>query len=280
MRERTALLSVNRSSLFIKKKERGKDSETSLLIQALYQEHPSLGYRKIAVILRAKHALNVNHKRVLKLMKQLGIQGIRPKRNLSKNNQKKHIYPYLLKDLPAEHVNDAWCIDITYIRIGKGYAYLAALIDMKSRYIIGWHLSNSLDRAGSIKPLENALKKGSPVIINSDQGVQYTSAAWLKKLEENKILISMDGKGRFADNILIERFWRSIKYEDIYLNHYDSMVAAQAGIENYFNYYNNERPHQALGYKTPQNIYYNNKNLFSGANSTITKRPQTKQPLI
>jgi len=271
MRERTALLSVNRSSLFIKKKERGKDSETSLLIQALYQERPSLGYRKIAVILREKHALNVNHKKVLKLMKQLGIQGIRPKRNLSKNSQKKDVYPYLLKDLPAQHVNDAWCIDITYIRIGKGYAYLAALIDMKSRYIIGWHLSNSLDRAGSIKALENALKKGSPVIINSDQGVQYTSAAWLKKLEENKILISMDGKGRFADNILIERFWRSIKYEDIYLNHYGSMVAAQAGIENYFNYYNNERPHQALGYKTPQNIYYNNKNLFSGTNSTITK---------
>jgi putative transposase len=280
MRERTALLSVNRSSLFIKKKERDGGSATSSLIQALYQERPSLGYRKIAVILREKHALNVNHKKVLKLMKQLGIQGIRPKRNLSKNSQKKHVYPYLLKDLPAQHVNDAWCIDITYIRIGKGYAYLAALIDMKSRYIIGWHLSNSLDTAGSIKALENALKKGSPVIINSDQGVQYTSAAWLKKLEENKILISMDGKGRFADNILIERFWRSIKYEDIYLNHYGSMVAAQAGIENYFNYYNNERPHQALGYKTPQNIYYNNKNLFSGANSTITKRPQTKQPLI
>jgi len=280
MRERTALLSVNRSSLFIKKKERDGGSATSSLIQALYQERPSLGYRKIAVILREKHALNVNHKKVLKLMKQLGIQGIRPKRNLSKNSQKKHVYPYLLKDLPAQHVNDAWCIDITYIRIGKGYAYLAALIDMKSRYIIGWHLSNSLDTAGSIKALENALKKGSPVIINSDQGVQYTSAAWLKKLKENKILISMDGKGRFADNILIERFWRSIKYEDIYLNHYGSMVAAQAGIENYFNYYNNERPHQALGYKTPQNIYYNNKNLFSGANSTITKRPQTKQPLI
>jgi putative transposase len=280
MRERTGLLSVNRSSLFIKKKERDGGSATSSLIQALYQERPSLGYRKIAVILREKHALNVNHKKVLKLMKQLGIQGIRPKRNLSKNSQKKHVYPYLLKDLPAQHVNDAWCIDITYIRIGKGYAYLAALIDMKSRYIIGWHLSNSLDTAGSIKALENALKKGSPVIINSDQGVQYTSAAWLKKLEENKILISMDGKGRFADNILIERFWRSIKYEDIYLNHYGSMVAAQAGIENYFNYYNNERPHQALGYKTPQNIYYNNKNLFSGANSTITKRPQTKQPLI
>jgi len=280
MRERTGLLSVNRSSLFIKKKERDGGSATSSLIQALYQERPSLGYRKIAVILREKHVLNVNHKKVLKLMKQLGIQGIRPKRNLSKNSQKKHVYPYLLKDLPAQHVNDAWCIDITYIRIGKGYAYLAALIDMKSRYIIGWHLSNSLDTAGSIKALENALKKGSPVIINSDQGVQYTSAAWLKKLEENKILISMDGKGRFADNILIERFWRSIKYEDIYLNHYGSMVAAQAGIENYFNYYNNERPHQALGYKTPQNIYYNNKNLFSGANSTITKRPQTKQPLI
>ena len=224
-------------------------------------------------MLNTQHGLLVNEKRVLRLMRLVGIKSIYPKPNLSRNNTEHKCFPYLLRNITIMEVNHVWMVDITYLKIGTRFVYLVALIDVYSRYIVGWSLSYELDTENCLDALKLALKLGKPAIINSDQGCQFTSNEWIAALTEIYIRISMDGKGRCKDNIYIERFWRTIKYEAYYLNEYSTFTELYLGIKEYIEFYNNERPHQSLGYKTPKMIYdgakHNRENLFTinfGAN--------------
>ena len=198
----------------------------------------------------------VNRKRVQRLMRTMGLEVIYPQKNLSKANHDHKKYPYLLKDLPVIRSNQVWSTDITYIRLNGGFAYCTAVIDWYSRYVIAWRVSNTLDTSFCLDVLKESLKRGKPEIFNTDQGVQYTSAAFTSLLEKNGIKISMDGRGRALDNIFIERLWRSLKYEDIYLKDYRTVKEARSGIRDYFLFYNNERPHQSLDYQRPIQVHF------------------------
>lgn len=187
-------------------------------------------------------------------MQEMGIEGIHPGPNLSKRALQNRIYPYLLRNITAQYPHHIWGADITYIRLSGGWMYLVAVIDWHSRYVVSWELDQSLEQPFVMRAVENALSKGLPVIWNSDQGSHFTSEIYTKRLEMEGIQISMDGRRRAIDNIFTERLWRSLKYEDVYLKEYRSPREARTGIENYFRFYNEERPHQSLGYKTPLEI--------------------------
>jgi len=184
-------------------------------------------------------------------MRLMGLEAIYPKPNLSRRRQEHKIYPYLLREFEATAPQQVWSSDITYIPMATGFAYLTAVIDWYSRYVLSWRLSNTLDSGFCVEALEEALQTGKPDIFNTDQGVQYTSEDFTKVLHAAKIKISMDGRGRALDNIFIERLWRSVKYEHIYLLDYETMPALQRGLHEYFSYYNTERPHQSLSYNYP-----------------------------
>jgi putative transposase len=198
----------------------------------------------------------VNRKRVSRLMRVMGIEAIYPKRNLSKPDAGHQKFPYLLKGLDINRPNLVWATDITYIRLRAGFMYLVAVMDWYSRYVLAWRLSNSLDTLFCIEALEEALVKRQPEIFNSDQGCQFTSEDFVGVLQGRGIHISMDGRGRAMDNIMIERLWRSVKYEEVYLNDYQTVRDALNGLARYFQLYNNERFHQSLGYRTPASIYF------------------------
>jgi putative transposase len=225
------------------------------LIRDIWLQHTFYGYRKITAVLRIEYALPVNSKRVLRLMRAAGIQATYPKPKLSIGGAESKIYPYLLRNVIVVRINQVWMVDITYLKLGTRFVYLVALIDVYSRYIIGWNLSFELDTESCLQALYLALKLGIPEIINSDQGCQFTSGDWLAALLENAIKISMDGVGRCIDNIYIERFWRSIKYEAIYLNSYTNFTELYCGVRDYINFYNERRPHQNLGYLRPADVY-------------------------
>jgi putative transposase len=205
----------------------------------------------------------VNAKRVLRLMQEVGIQAVYPKPRLSQNNAEHKIYPYLLRDLKIVKINQVWQVDITYLKLGTRFVYLVALIDIYSRYLVGWNLSFALDTENCLDAIQKALKIGVPEIVNSDQGCQFTSDAWIAEISAQAIKISMDGKGRCKDNIYIERFWRSIKYEAFYLNDYADFRELYCGVKEYIDFYNNSRPHQNLGYLRPADIYQRGMEPFS-----------------
>jgi putative transposase len=226
------------------------------LIDEEYTRHPFLGTRKIRNYLRRlKLGYKISRKRVQRLMRLMGIEAIYPKPNLSRPRAGSQKYPYLLRGLAINRPDMVWCTDITYIRTAKGFVYLVAVMDWYSRYVISWELSNTLDSDFCVSALRRALLKGCPSIFNSDQGVQFTSEDFTDVLKGRDIRISMDGRGRAMDNIFIERLWRSVKYEDIYLHEYNGMQEAYEGLKKYFEYYNNERQHQSMGYKTPKEVY-------------------------
>lgn len=225
-------------------------------LDELYTKHPFYGVRKMTEQLRQEGCL-VNAKRVRRLIQQMGLQAIYQKPNLSKKNPEHRIYPYLLRDLDITCPNQVWSSDITYIRLQGGFIYLVAVIDWYSRYVLSWELSNSLDTHFCLIALEKALEKLTPKIFNTDQGSQFTSKAFTNKLTENEISISMDGRGRYLDNIFIERLWRTVKYEDVYLKGYSTMSETYRGLSDYFSFYNNERLHQSFDYRTPAKVYYN-----------------------
>ena len=253
LRQKCEALAVNRSSMYYQATERRDDEvEIMNMIREIYTQRPFLGYRRITVLLKRDYGIEINRKRVYRFMQLMGLHAIYPKMNLSKRRQEEAVYPYLLKQQPPQKPNDAWSIDITYIRMRTGFVYLVALIDIVSRRIMGWDLSPFLETHSALKALKMALITGYvPRIINSDQGCQFTSQAWVKALQEHNIQISMDGKGRCLDNIYIERFWRTIKYEEVYLKSYDTVQIARQEIGNYIDWYNNERPHQSLRDQTP-----------------------------
>ncbi len=225
------------------------------LIDEEYTRHPFYGSRKMRDYLR-RLGHKVNRKRVQRLMRLMRIEAIYPKPKLTKRNAEHKVYPYLLRGVNIEKNDHVWSTDITYIRIGNGFVYLTAVIDWYSRYVLSWRLSNSLENTFCVEVLEEALSISKPEIFNTDQGSQYTAANFLKILTDSNVKISMDSKGRALDNIFVERLWRTVKYEEVYLKDYQSMKDAQSSLKDYLNFYNKERLHQSLKYKTPESIYH------------------------
>jgi len=225
------------------------------LIDEEYTRHPFLGSRRMV------HYLNrlgypVNRKRIQRLYSILGIEAIYPKRNLSKRNHEHIIYPYLLRGLPITYCNQVWSTDITFIRLRHGFVYLLAIIDWFSRYVLDWELSTSLEADFCVETLSRILKMNRCDIFNTDQGSQFTSLDFTGLLKTHEIKISMDGRGRALDNIFVERLWRSVKYECIYMQEFETVKEVRQALATYFDYYNNQRYHQSLNYKTPSEIYH------------------------
>jgi putative transposase len=213
-----------------------------------------MGYRKITAMLKLHKKYNVNKKRISRLMKSMNIRAIYSKPNFSKSDDS-YKYPYLLNDIDIVIPNQVWETDITYIRLKQGFVYLLAIIDVFSRYVVSWKISNNMEIDFCLSALEDALRITKPIILNTDQGSQFTSHKWVNTVLSNDIKVSMDGKGRWADNIFIERFWRSVKYEEIFINPPDDFIELKSNIKRYINFYNNVRPHQSLNYTTPSTIF-------------------------
>lgn len=256
VRRQCRLLSLNRSSVYYDPRpESDLNDRLMRRLDELYTAHPFLGYRKLTKLLqREGHA--VNKKRVLRLMRLLGLQAIVPKPNTSKPHPKHPICPYLLKNLAITGPGQVWATDITYIRLGRGYCYLVAVIDWYSRYVVSWRLSATMESDFCVDALRDALTRGTPAIFNTDQGSQFTSFAFTDVLREAGVRISMDGRASYQDNIFTERFWRSVKYEEVYLKDYATIDEARASLSQYIAFYNAQRPHQALAYQTPEQVHF------------------------
>ena len=257
IRRQCELLGLNRSTFYYQ--PAGESAENLALMRLIDQEYtrrPFYGYRKITVRLSALVGYPVNHKRVARLMRLMGLAAVVPRPGTSKPAPGHKLYPYLLKGLAIVHSNQVWSADITYIPITGGFMYLVAVIDWHSRFVLAWVLSNTLDAAFCLEALHLALCNGAPTVFNTDQGSQFTAHAFTDCVEAVGCRVSMDGRGRAFDNIFIERLWRSLKYEDIYLNDYDTVPDLAAGLERYFHFYNYERPHQSLAYATPAAVHY------------------------
>jgi putative transposase len=256
--QQCALIHLPRSSYYRESNGLNERPENLILMRLIdeeYTRHPFLGSRKLRNHLK-RQGYKVNRKRVQRLMRKMGLASVAPKPNTSLGNKAHTIYPYLLRKLAITRVNQVWSTDITYIRLPGGFAYLTAVMDWHSRKVLSWELSNTMESSFCISALEAAIRiHGTPEIFNTDQGAQFTSEDFTDVLKDNKIKISMDGKGRWMDNVFIERLWRSVKYEEVYLKEYESLAALRNGLKRYFNYYNNERPHQSLGYSTPSEAH-------------------------
>ena len=255
VRRQCELLGVNRAGLYYE--PLGESEENLRLLRLLdeqYTRAPFYGSRKMTEWLRTK-GFEVNRKRVSRLMTLLGVEAVYPKPKLSQPGAGHKIYPYLLREVEVSRVNQVWSTDITYIRMAQGFVYLVAVMDWFSRYVLSWSLSLTMELDFCVEALQRALRRGRPEIFNSDQGAQFTSEQFTGQLQSREIAISMDGRGRCMDNIFIERLWRSLKYEEVYLKDYASVTEARAGIESYFRFYNQERLHQSLDYRTPAALY-------------------------
>ena len=215
---------------------------------------PFYGSRRMTAVLR-RAGCAVNRKRVVRLMRQMGLAAIYPKPALSRPDPDHRLYPYLLRGVTVTGPDHVWSTDITYIRLRRGFVYLAAILDWYSRKVLAWRLSNTLETRFCLDGLDEALRAGQPLIFNSDQGAQFTSTAFTGRLAQAGIRISMDGRGRAHDHIFVERLWRSVQYEEGYPNGYDTLDDAYHGLYRYFDFYNHQRPHQALGYQTPAEVY-------------------------
>ena len=246
---------MNRSSLYYHASEESDQNRRLMrLIDEQYTLAPFYGIRKMTAHLKGQGE-DVNKKRVQRLMRFMGIEAIYQKPKLSLIHPAHKIYPYLLRGVPIDHCNHVWSTDITYIRLKGGFVYLVAILDWYSRYVLSWEISNTMDTEFCMRALENALKKGSPEIFNTDQGSQFTSNEFTGRLLKEGIRISMDGRGRAFDNIFVERLWRTVKYEEVYLKDYQSLKEATSELKKYFVFYNNDRIHQSLQYKTPLAVF-------------------------
>ena len=257
VRRQCALLAVNRSSLYYEPK--GISPETIALMHTIdkqYTKTPFYGVGKMTEELR-RQGVRVGHNRLRKLLRKMGLRALypKPKTRMSTPDPEHTIYPYLLRDVVVERPNQVWSADITYIRLQGGFVYLVAIVDWYSRYAVSWSLSRSLQDDFCIAVLDEALENTKPEIFNTDQGSQFTSGDFTGRLKDAKVAISMDGRGRVFDNIFTERFWRTVKYEEVYLKEYRSFEAAREGIGTYMQFYNHERLHQSLGYRTPAEMY-------------------------
>lgn len=228
-----------------------------------YTRTPFYGSRRMREWLKGA-GYAVNRKRVRRLLRALGLEGLRPRRTFSRPGAGAKVYPYLLRDLEVVRANQVWCTDLTYVRMPEGFVYLMAIMDWFSRYVVAWTLSNSLDGHFCVELLERALAQGPPEIFNSDQGAQFTSADFTGRLERRGVRVSMDGRGRVYDNIFIERLWRTVKYEEVYLKDYATVPEAWRNLSAYFRFYNHERKHQALAYRTPAQVYESSRLRLAG----------------
>jgi len=256
IRRQCELIGLNRSTFYYTP---ASESAYNLLLMRLIDEQytltPFYGWPRMTAHLRRQgHA--VNHKRVQRLMGLMGLQAIYPQPHTSRPAANHKVYPYLLRGLEITRPNQVWSADITYIRLLHGFMYLVAILDWYSRYVLAWQLSNTLDGDFCLRALQCALTLGQPDIFNTDQGAQFTAHAFTDGLEAHHIRISMDGRGRALDNIFVERLWRTVKYEDIYLKEYASVPDLDDGLEHYFTFYNTERPHQSLAYHTPAEVHF------------------------
>src|ERR1019366_8715187 len=255
VRRQCALLGVSRGGFYYEPVAvNPEDVALMRLLDEQYTRMPFYGVRKMAAWLKTV-GYYPDVKRVRRLLRLMGLMAIYRKPNLSLNGTDHRRYPYLLRGVPILRRDQVWSTDITYIRLRGGFVYLVAIIDWFSRYVLAWALSNSLDAGFCVEALNEALSRGQSEIFNTDQGVQFTCSDFVGRLEQAKIRISMDGKGRCFDNIFVERLWRSVKYEEVYLHDYASVAEARAGIAGYFQFYNHERLHQSLHYRTPAALY-------------------------
>ena len=255
VRRQCRLLSLNRSTLYYHGiGESEENLQLMRLIDEQYMRRPIFGSRRMADWLQSQEH-DVNRKRVQRLMRKMGLVAIYPKPRLSSPRKEHKVYPYLLRNVPIIRPNQVWSTDITYIRMRQGFMYLVAIMDWYSRYVISWRLSNSLEGSFCVETLEEALSWQRPEIFNSDQGVQFTSEVFTSRVEEHGVAISMDGRGRVFDNIFIERLWRTVKYEDIYLHDYDTVPELRSGLADFFGFYCYERRHQSLARRTPWDVY-------------------------
>lgn len=249
------LLNISRSGLYYQPAGISEEDLTLMkLIDRQYLATPFYGARRMAVWLK-KQGYRVNRNRVRRLMRIMGIEAVYRRPKTSKPAPGHRVYPYLLRGLEITRPNQVWAADITYIPMARGFLYLVAVIDWYSRYVLSWRLSNTLDDSFCVDALEEALRKGRPDIFNTDQGAQFTGKAFTSILTQHRVRVSMDGKGRYSDNLFIERLWRTVKYEEVYLKAYQDGKEARVGISDYFFFYNTERPHQALGYRTPAEVF-------------------------
>ena len=256
IRRQCELLGLSRSTFYYMPAE---ESDLNLhlmrLIDAYYTKVPFYGRRRMTAHLRYQ-GYEINIKRVRRLMQKMGLQAIHPKRRTSIAAKGHKVYPYLLRNLAITRPNQVWSTDITYIRMRRGFMYLAAVIDWHSRYVLAWQLSNTLDGLFCLDTLDLALAQGKPDIFNTDQGAQFTAQAFTSRLETAGIRISMDGRGRALDNVFVERLWRTVKYEHVYLHEYTSVPELEKGLEEYLTFYNHERLHQSLAYRPPVEVHF------------------------
>jgi putative transposase len=255
VRRQCELLGLSRSSLYYQAApESAENLRLMRLLDEEYTAHPFFGSRRLTIWL-TNQGEDVNRKRVQRLLRLMGLEAIYPKPKLSVAGSGHRLYPYLLRNVRIERPDQVWSTDITYVPLTGGFMYLAAIMDWYSRCVLAWRLSNTLDGSFCLDMLEEALSVGQPEVFNTDQGVQFTSPAWTDRLESAGVAVSMDGRGRCLDNVFVERLWRSVKYEDIYPRGYEGVPELQAGLGRYFPFYNDERPHQSLDYRTPGEVY-------------------------
>jgi putative transposase len=249
------LIGLARSSYYYEAAAESAENLALLrLLDEQYTRTPFYGVRRMTAVLRQR-GYPINEKRVRRLLRTLGLTALGPQPGTSRGAPEHRVYPYLLRGVAIERVNHVWSTDITYVRLHRGFVYLVAVLDWYSRYVLSWELSNSLEVQFCLEALEAALAHGRPEIFNTDQGAQFTSPAFTGKLAAAGVRISMDGRGRALDNVFVERLWRSVKYEEVYLQEYAGVGEAQQGLGRYFTFYNEERPHQALGYRPPVQVY-------------------------
>lgn len=250
-----SLLGIARSTAYYASEVNTKDLVVMKRMDEIFTAHPYYGKRRLHAVL-CQEGYKIGIKKIRTLMATLGLIPLYPKPKTSVANKDHPVYPYLLRNVPVKRVNQVWSTDITYIRLEKGFVYLTAIVDWYSRYVLSWKLSLTLETDFCTEALQEALSIATPDIFNSDQGCQYTSVEFQQPLLEKNISISMDSTGRCLDNIFVERLWRTVKYEEVYLKHYDSPSDAYHNLHSYFYFYNHQRPHQSLKYKTPAQIYF------------------------
>jgi len=268
IRAQSRLLGVNRSRLYYQRPGvRQSDLAVMRLLDEQYTRRPQYGVERMTAWLKRK-GIVIGHNRVRRLMRLMGLEAIYPKPRLSRPGGREHRkYPYLLGGLTIERANHVWATDITYIRLWQGFVYLVAIMDWHSRYVLSWSLSTTLDAYFCVEALRRALAIARPEIFNTDQGSQFTSDGFIDVLKDFGIAISMDGRGRVFDNIFVERLWRSVKYEEVYLKDYETVDDARQNLAGYFHFYNYERLHQSLGYLTPAEVYFGYEADFSSSAS-------------
>ena len=254
--QQAELLDISRGSYYYAPKKNPEDKKHMDMIDTIYTDYPFYGSRRMKNELRDRYKVHICRERVQRLMRSMGLKTVYPKPKTSTAHPEHKKYPYLLSGISASFPNHIWGTDITYIRLEEGWAYLVALLDWYSRYVLSWEVSLSMETDFCIAALNHALKDAAPEIHNSDQGVQFTDKAYVAIVQTSGAAISMDGRGRYMDNIFTERLWRTVKYENVFLKSYRNITEARAGLREYFPFYNTKRRHQSLEYRTPESVYF------------------------